>query len=95
MRETERGIFRNMELIFWPFVLVVGKKICNVDSSTKIKFWRDHAIMCFVVVGPVTILESFSLRLPLITYFLLVGGGFGAYMMFILKWRKHLSEIKQ
>lgn len=85
--------FRSTELVFWPFVLVVGKAICDQDLNTKHKFWRDHAIMCFFIVGPATILEMFKLDPNPIIYALLLGIGTILYVAFIFKWRSFLKGV--
>lgn len=86
--------FTEFEKLFWPFVLVVGRRICLIDDTLKQKFWRDHAIVCGLTVLPATILEWFTTGLPVVIFPTLVAFGGVAYVAFIYKWRRYLNSLK-
>lgn len=85
--------FVQVEKLFWPFVLLVGRRITFIDDSLKQRFWRDHAIMCGLIVLPATILDWLTSGLPVVIFPILVTLGGFAYIAFIYKWRKYLNSL--
>jgi hypothetical protein len=86
--------FRDIELILWPFVLLVGFGITRINDNEKHKFWRDHVIMTGLIVIPATIVEWFFTA-PGWVYIGLIGSGSITYLFFIFKWRRYLSSLEK
>lgn len=84
--------YHEIELVCWPIVLLIGGEISRVKTEVKAIFWKQHTLMCFLVVGPATIMGSLSLGIPLLVYISLVGVGGCLYLMFITKWRRYLAS---
>jgi hypothetical protein len=81
----------DLEMFAWPFVLLVGRNITEVNDSLKMRFWRDHTILLGLVVMPTTILESLNLGLHIWVYLSLVAFGALLYIKFIVEWRVYLK----
>lgn len=84
--------YRDLELLAWPVVLLVGDKIKRVSESEKKLFWRDHTILSALIVLPTTVLESLSLGLPIWIYLALVLVPSSIYVRFTVNWRRYLNR---
>lgn len=85
--------FLEVEKFCWPLVLLVGKRITSIDDSLKARFWRDHTIICGLIVLPATALDWLTTSIPVAVFPTLVTLGGVLYFAFIYEWRKYLNSL--
>jgi len=81
----------NFELVFWLFLIPLGKKYKFLERADKVQYWRDVLLFSFFFVFASLLFSLFNLgsAIFLFTFGIIILSA----TVWIFKWRKYCNSV--